>query len=72
MFTKDFCHYSGEASNVAGIGIVSLSALHYSDIFASGSNVGSIKIWKISSNKLSFAEILDIPMVNRRCDNFTP
>lgn len=63
VFTKVSCHETGKSRNVLGIGIVSIAALHYSDVFASGSNLGSIKIWKVDPKKISFSEILDIPMV---------
>lgn len=46
----------------SGIGIFSLSAIHYTDIFASGSNTGSIKLWEIAKDRKSFHEILSIPM----------
>lgn len=43
--------------------ITSLAALRYSDLFASGSGTGEIKLWKLSASKDSFSLINTIPMV---------
>ena len=42
--------------------ITSLAALRYSDLFASGSGTGEIKLWKLSSSKDSFSLINLIPL----------
>ncbi|KAJ3331683.1 pre-rRNA processing protein [Blyttiomyces sp. JEL0837] len=43
--------------------IVSLATLRYSDIFASGSCDGFVRLWKLSGDKKSFTPLNKIPMV---------
>ena len=40
-----------------------MAAIPHSDLFASGSNDGSIRLWKLSPTKKSFSPLLSIPMI---------
>jgi len=42
--------------------ISAITAIPYSDVFATGSNDGTIKLWKVVNNE-EFHHIKDIPMV---------
>lgn len=42
--------------------ITSLACVPFSDMFASGSSDGFIKLWKISANKKAFSLLANIPM----------
>ncbi|KAI8804518.1 WD40-repeat-containing domain protein [Cladochytrium replicatum] len=43
--------------------ITALAAVRYSDLFASGSCTGSVKLWAVTDEKRSFVHILDVPVV---------
>lgn len=64
---------SGEAHWISGllfcvtIHVVAIVALRYSDLFASGSADGTLKLWRVSSGKI--AHVKDIPMVWQRIEN---
>jgi ribosomal RNA-processing protein 9 len=57
IFTKFKAHGSETTS-----WICSLASIPHSDVFASGSNDGFIRLWKLSSSKKSFSPLLSIPM----------
>ena len=43
--------------------ITALAALPFTDLFASGSSDGVIKLWKLGAEKRNFTSIASIPMV---------
>jgi len=50
--------------------ISSLASLPYSDVFASGSCNGTIKLWKLEQNNKAFSLLKEVPMlgwVNSMC-----
>lgn len=57
IFTKFKAHGSESSS-----WICSLAAIPHSDLFASGSNDGFIRLWKLSPTKKSFSPLFSIPM----------
>ncbi|KAF8452451.1 WD40 repeat-like protein [Boletus edulis BED1] len=67
IFTQALCHGLHEVeSSTEGVvtiprWITSVACLRYSDIFASGSWDGTIRIWKIDSNLKSFSLVGTVP-----------
>jgi ribosomal RNA-processing protein 9 len=77
LFTKLHCHGPNSRARVNGNDFVvedcasdscnwisALGVLSYSDMFASGSADGYVKLWKISESKTSFTLLNSIPAVS--------
>jgi ribosomal RNA-processing protein 9 len=59
-FVLQKAHGSDERSDTANW-IISVATLPFSDVFASGSNDGFVRVWKIENDK--FKQVLEIPQV---------
>jgi ribosomal RNA-processing protein 9 len=68
VFTYSIAHgineHESESEGIIGTPywITALATLPYSDVFASGSWDGFVRLWKISSNNRSFAQVAQIPV----------
>ncbi|KAJ3065076.1 pre-rRNA processing protein [Podochytrium sp. JEL0797] len=75
VFTRSFTHgdptkpFTSETNEFKAIEpaacnwITSLAVVRYSDLFASGSCDGFVRLWKLAADKKSFHEILAVPVV---------
>ncbi|KAJ3089815.1 pre-rRNA processing protein [Quaeritorhiza haematococci] len=68
LYTRLKCHgkpvASDDLSNSQSCNwITALATVPYTDLFASGSCDGQVRLWKISDSKKSFAPLTTIPMV---------
>ena len=61
LYTKANAHENGVCN-----WITALQAVPYSDVFASGSGDGWVRLWKISETKRSFCPLLKIRIIGNR------